>query len=946
MKKGGEQTEGDDDEDDMIVRFTFENNAVYANTSNMKMKAVVAGLKPRHFDVVCKASRWRIVKDETKEYIEIDSRNIVIQQEQGNVSNKVSVSISDLELVSRHKPRDWDCTLRGRVVSLGSRRLAKSASNSFILELTDESLMSSVRVVFQGTCFMRYYSCLRYGDVVVISHLRRKQIRFRGENEFDFRIMAATPKKTCIHIIKSDEMMMSSTAKLSDRKEISSQRTVTLTGWIGEIQGNGQFSIHSEPPRKSRTQFYTSQDPEMRVYITGSTAVPFEGLGFRQGTKVRLCHVHPIYDTEDVNRLVLGFVFCEKSSIQLLELSETISTTTWSPVILPPQWRHITRMLPLLVIPWALTHMFPTLEAKFGRTKIWKKHFVRSISTRQMTPDHSKQLLKTQVQHLATMLGIRVRNVDRRRVFLDHEGSQCKGSTHWFDKTCHEKITMMTCSPCSYDDEDETEMCFPSNQLPRILTVRELLNACAHLIQQHTSHDEVQSMDHNALKKQLGASWLLILGHVQIMSSSSYPCLSLCDRTGAIRVVIPNMASPTCLKDHVITAFSEFNILAQRFGGKTRYSLIVSRCSPSCLFSFTSTSKEDDDDDDDDGIYYSVIRRIANGFSVVLNATTSIVRLYVKSSAGLTMQPGEMYYSKRVRKVKENTYRLDEKNMPCLVRFAASNIDFLHCPHKVKLREDLETQHIFATRLGRTYCIADALQQQEIEEEYPIRGVLVSRTILRTSRMILLRLCDERCPQLFSHHQSIVSSELMSRFTMTLGISFDHNVLPVASGVIGMSLEISGGLIFDTKYKCYRLSKNACIHVVDSKFFSSSLLPSLRDENASWAANVLSVIRTPLSFSSTRLRTLSQLYQMPLSRTNRMNPVRVKLSVLNIECLDVAWPCVLCGCANLNFQCKHPETDCLNVPWRSCRCQPKGMPSGNEGGVGFKANYSLSRCRW
>ena len=82
----------------------------------------------------------------------------------------------------------------------------------------------------------------------MISHLRRKQIRFRGENEFDFRIMAATPKKTCIYIVKSDKSMISSTAKLSESNTIPSRKTVTITGWIGDIHGNGQFSIHSEEP--------------------------------------------------------------------------------------------------------------------------------------------------------------------------------------------------------------------------------------------------------------------------------------------------------------------------------------------------------------------------------------------------------------------------------------------------------------------------------------------------------------------------------------------------------------------------------------------------------------------------------------------------------------------------------------------------------------------------
>ena len=302
----------------MRLRLTFENNAVYVNTSTkMKMRAVVSGLKPRHFDVVCEASRWRIVKEKTKEYMEIDSRNIVIQeQRKKELSFDNVVSISDLESASRHKPRDWDCTLRGRVVSVGGRRLAKSASNSFILELTDKNLISSVRVVFQGTSFMRYYSCLRYGDVVMISHLRRKQIRFRGENEFDFRIMAATPKKTCIYIVKSDKSMVSSTAKLSESNTIPSRKTVTITGWIGDIHGNGQFSILSEEPSNLDDHHFdlSPRDPEFRVYITGSTAVPFEGLGFRKGTKVRLCHVRSSvrfreFITLAVTRIIVSLIY-------------------------------------------------------------------------------------------------------------------------------------------------------------------------------------------------------------------------------------------------------------------------------------------------------------------------------------------------------------------------------------------------------------------------------------------------------------------------------------------------------------------------------------------------------------------------------------------------------------------------------------------------------------
>ena len=368
------------------------------------------------------------------------------------------------------------------------------------------------------------------------------------------------------------------------------------------------------------------------------------------------------------------------------------------------------------------------------------------------------------------MLGIRTRNVDRRRVFLDHEGSQCKGSIHWFENKFRD---YKACSPCSYD-EDESETRFPLGQLPRILTVREMLNACANLLHTTSNNDQVQSIDHNVLKTQLGASWLLILGHVQVMSSSSSPTLSLCDRTGAIRVVIPNMASPACLKDHVITAFSEFKILAERFGGKTRYSLIVSRSSPSCLFSFFPLKNTTLDDD---GKCYSVIQRVNDGFDIVLNGTTSIARLYVNTSARLTMQPGQMYLSRCLRKVKENTYRLeDDEDLPCLVRFQTNHVDYLYCPHvTVRLRnEDLETQHAFATRLRGTLHIADALQQQK--EGYSVRGVLVSRQILRSKRVIYLRLCDERCPQLFSHHQSIVSSELMKKFMMTLRISIDRDV--------------------------------------------------------------------------------------------------------------------------------------------------------------------------
>ena len=165
---------------------------------------------------------------------------------------------------------------------------------------------------------------------------------------------------------------------------------------------------------------------------------------------------------------------------------------------------------------------------------------------------------------------------------------------------------------------------------------------------------------------------------------------------------------------------------------------------------------------------------------------------------------------------------------------------------------------------------------------------------------------DVRSSDFFSCHHSNYKN-----------ITLNTQVLPVASGVLGMTLEISGELIYDSN--SYRLGKNSCVCVVDSKYVA---LPFSRDEeNASWAANVLSVVRSSSTTSSSRrIMTLGQLYQIPLSRTSRQNPVRVNLSVLNIECLDVVWPCVLCGCANLNFQCKHPENDCLNVPWRSCRC--------------------------
>ena len=38
----------------MRLRLTFENNAVYVNTSTkMKMRAVVSGLKPSHLTCVC-----------------------------------------------------------------------------------------------------------------------------------------------------------------------------------------------------------------------------------------------------------------------------------------------------------------------------------------------------------------------------------------------------------------------------------------------------------------------------------------------------------------------------------------------------------------------------------------------------------------------------------------------------------------------------------------------------------------------------------------------------------------------------------------------------------------------------------------------------------------------------------------------------------------------------
>ena len=106
--------------------------------------------------------------------MEIDSRNIVIQEEMKQMSFDNVVSISDLESASHTSSRDWDWDAEGTRGHVWSRRLAKSASNSFILELTDKNLLSSVRVVFQGASFMRYYSCLRYGDVVMISHSRPK----------------------------------------------------------------------------------------------------------------------------------------------------------------------------------------------------------------------------------------------------------------------------------------------------------------------------------------------------------------------------------------------------------------------------------------------------------------------------------------------------------------------------------------------------------------------------------------------------------------------------------------------------------------------------------------------------------------------------------------------------------------------------------------------------
>jgi len=185
---------------------------------------------------------------------------------------------------------------------------------------------------------------------------------------------------------------------------------------------------------------------------------------------------------------------------------------------------------------------------------------------------------------------------------------------------------------------------------------------------------------------------------------------------------------------------------------------------------------------------------------------------------------------------------------------------------------------------------------------------------------------------------------------ITIRISIDRDVLPVASGVLGVTLEISGGeIIRDSKYKKqYRLSKDSCIRVVDSRFISISLRKNDDDdddENASWAANMLRNMNTTTESSKQRrATTLSQLYNLPISQTSRSRPVCVNLSVIKIELLEVVWPCILCGCANLSFQCKHPETDCLNVPWRSCRCQPKG--SNGILAVGFDATRRVSRCRW
>lgn len=344
--------------DHSVLKLIFEDNCVYAIENEKKMKAVVSGLKPCHFGLIRCSKRQRI-----EDYVEIADIVTVVpssEDDDDDDDDQIILSISELEAASRHKARNWECTLRGRVVSVGGRRMAKSASNSFILELTDEKNGSSVRVVFQGAIFMRYYSCLRYGDVVVISHLRRKQIRLK--NEFECRVMAATPKRTRIHVVNSSSTAATTTTTISFNNNINTNETITITGYIGDIHGHGQFSILPNPTHN----VFNGKTP-FRVYVTGSTAVPFEGLGFREGTKIRLCHVHPIVHHD--NKLTIhGFVFCEKSSIQLLELSASTTTTpTSSPVILPAHWRQITRTLPLVTVPWALTHMFPVLEMKFGR---------------------------------------------------------------------------------------------------------------------------------------------------------------------------------------------------------------------------------------------------------------------------------------------------------------------------------------------------------------------------------------------------------------------------------------------------------------------------------------------------------------------------------------------------------------------------------------------------
>jgi len=368
-------------------------------------------------------------------------------------------------------------------------------------------------------------------------------------------------------------------------------------------------------------------------------------------------------------------------------------------------------------------------------TNVWKKKFTRN---------------------LATILGIRTRNVDRRRVFLDHEGSQCQGgSIRWHDNFMM-RVPEMTHSPCSFDDEELLqEKRFPRHLgLPKILTVRELLNACASLLVSNSPQitmNETQLLGHDALKTQLGASWLLILGHVQVMSSSSSNTLSLCDRTGVIRVVIPNMASPDCLRDHVVWAFSEFEILAERFAGKTRYSLIVSRSSPSLLLSFEQQKKKKISVAD--GILYTVIQSVSDGFDVVwhLSTTTSqnIARLYVNLESRLTMQPGQMYFSRRVHRVKgDDVYRLDDdvddddedNKTPTLVRFGGKDtaFDYVYCPHITFQKEDLETQHLFATRLPEASIlhVADALKCSKM---YSVRGVLVSRSVMHSSRTSLAK---------------------------------------------------------------------------------------------------------------------------------------------------------------------------------------------------------------